>query len=393
MAFTHWDDVVRFCQALIQTPSLPGQEGEVAQLIQEEMKQLSYDEVWTDPVGNVIGLLRGDRDKPSICFTGHMDVVPPGDEKEWEHPPFSGAIADGFIHGRGTCDMKGAVATQVYVPELLRQSGVEHGDIYVIEVVQEEVGGLGSLYLEDDVKNKIDYAINGEPTTNQIYTGQKGRVELVVTFRGKAAHASQPWLGVNPIYDMGRFISKLEDLEENVKIAGEAEAKSTVAPTTCGTDTNTSNMIPGGCRLVLDWRSRPGESETQVLDKVRGLLPESGDAGIQEYELKTYTGLTLSMKRARAPFSIDKIHPLVKATAEAVKATLGGKVEFSTWTGATDCGYFMESGIPILGFSPGDVAYAHTTRERISLGMMEDTMRCYPAIVSNLAKLGKRDRR
>jgi acetylornithine deacetylase/succinyl-diaminopimelate desuccinylase-like protein len=178
-----WDDMIRFSQKLIQTPSLSGEEGEVAQIIQEQMKKSGFSDVWIDPVGNVIGLVKGDRDNPSICFTGHMDTVPSGDEKEWERPPFSGVIAGGYLHGRGTSDMKVSVASQVYIPMTVKRSNIRHGDIYVIEVVQEEVGGIGTKHLDEAIKRNIDYAISGEPTSNKIHIQQKGRVELKVTFK------------------------------------------------------------------------------------------------------------------------------------------------------------------------------------------------------------------
>jgi putative selenium metabolism hydrolase len=383
-----WDDLVRFCQRLIQTPSVSGQEGEVARIIQEEMKKLGYDEVWRDRVGNVIGLLKGDSSKPSVCFTGHMDTVPPGDESRWDYPPFSGAIAEGYIHGRGAGDMKGSLATQIYIPAVLREFGIANGEIgsvYVIDVVQEEKGGLGSMYLDKSIKKEIDYAINGEPTSNMINTGQRGRSEFIVTFKGKSAHASRPWEGINPFYDMARFLLKLDDLE----MANYGDLKSTVVPTICKTDTETSNVIPSECTLILDWRDVPGESDVQILNKIKSILPDNGMVHLSEYDLETYTGLTLRMKRRKLPFSVDKGHPEVEAIAEAVRAVLKREVETRWWQGATDCGYFTDEGIPIVGFSPGEPKYSHTSRERISLELMQEAMNCFPAIISNLSKLEK----
>jgi len=381
-----WPDLIRFCQKLIQTPSASGHEGEVAELVQAEMQKLGYDEIWIDRVGNVIGLVKGDRDKPSICFTAHMDTVPCDDESKWEYPPYSGVIAEGYVHGRGAGDVKGPLAMQVYVPRLLRESDVKHGDIYVVEVVQEEVGGLGSKHLDDDVKDEIDYAINGEPTSNRIHIGQRGRTELVVTLKGKSAHASRPWQGKNPFYDMAKFILKLE----NLKMTRYDEIESTVVPTLCKTDTETSNVIPGECRLVLDWRDVPIESEAYIMKTMRALLPESGEVQIAEYELKTYTGLTFQMKRRKLPFSIGENHPLVKTVAQAVRSALGKEAEIGWWEGATDCGYFAAAGIPIIGFSPSESKYSHTTRERISLQLMKEALECYPAIISDISKLKKR---
>ena len=289
--------------------------------------------------------------------------------------------------------MKVSVALQVYIPKIVKQCNIRHGDIYVIEVVQEEVGGLGSRYLDEGIKDSIDYAILGEPTSNKINIRQKGRVELKITFEGKSVHASRPWLSLNPLYRMGRFISILENLEENVTVAMEDEAKSTVAPTVCVAIPNVSNVTPGECSLVLDWRNTSGESEAQVLEKIRNLLSKNDQVEIQICKLKTYTGLNLDMKRVKTPFSIDRTHPFAQATAEAVISTLGREVEFSGWTGATDGGYFMEAGIPIVGFGPGESEYEHSARERISLQKVKEAMECYPAIVANIGKLEKKDNR
>ncbi len=384
--FDFWDDLVRFCQKLIQTPSISGEESEVARLVQHEMERLSYDEISVDRVGNVIGLIEGDKNKPSICFTAHMDTVPSHDESKWEYPPYSGVIADGYIHGRGAGDVKGPLATQVYVPRVLRKSGVKHGDIYVIEVVHEETGGLGTKYLDEDVKKKIDYVINGEPTSNMIHIGQRGRTEMAVTFQGKSAHASRPWQGKNPFYDVAEFILRLKNLE----MSSYGDVKSTVVPTMCKTDTETSNVIPGECMLILDWRDVPSESEFQIMNKVKSILQKGGDVYIREYKLKTYTHLTFPMKRRKLPFSMDESHPLVRAVTDAVRSTLKKEVEIRWWEGATDCGYFAEEQIPIIGFSPSESKYSHTSRERISLQMMREAMECYPAIISNISNLKKR---
>lgn len=387
--FSCWNDLVGFCQRLLQTPSVSGDEAAVARLIQDEMKKLRYDEVWVDRVGNVIGLLKGNPSCPSLCFTGHMDTVPPGDEKKWEYPPLSGQIVEGYLHGRGAGDMKGPVGTQVYLPALLREADLQRsaiGDIYVVEVVQEEQGGLGSMYLDDGVKKAIDYAINGEPTSNMIHTGHRGRAELIVSFKGKAAHASRPWQGINPFFDLARFLLDMKDLE----MAPYPDMKSTVVPTIVKSDTETSNVIPGQCTLTLDWRDVPGETEDQILGKIQSILPESGSVQFVEYELKTYTGLSLHMKRRKAPFSTDPSHPIVKAMVEAVQVSLNREPEVRWWEGATDCGYFADAGIPIVGFGPSDSQYSHTTRERISLEMMKEAVRCLPAIVANLSRLEKR---
>src|SRR5438067_4176874 len=105
--------MVEFARRLVSVPSLSGQEGDVAQMVADEMQRLGYDKVWVDQTGNVIGLIRatvdsGERPKRSIMFNTHMDQVDVGDPAVWPYPPFAGDIEDGHIWGRGTSDLKGS---------------------------------------------------------------------------------------------------------------------------------------------------------------------------------------------------------------------------------------------------------------------------------------------
>jgi succinyl-diaminopimelate desuccinylase len=139
------DEMTAFCQRLVQTPSLPGEEGDVAALIRAEMERLGYDRVWIDDWGNVIGLLRGRGTGRSVMFNGHMDHVHPGNPKDWPHPPYSGEIKDGRLWGRAAADMKGPLAAMIHAGGALAREGIRPpGDLYVAAVVQEEVGGLGT---------------------------------------------------------------------------------------------------------------------------------------------------------------------------------------------------------------------------------------------------------
>jgi len=181
--------MIHFCQKLIRSPSLSGEEEDVANLIKDEMEKLDYDEVRTDKAGNVIGKIGGsDESIPSLTFTAHMDQVDVSSAENWDYDPFGGEVAEGFVHGRGASDTKGAIATQVYLPTILDEVPGSHGDIYVAFAVLEECGGLGSKYLMKSLDT--DYAIMGEGTGNEIRIGNRGRVLSRVTFRGTSMHSS-----------------------------------------------------------------------------------------------------------------------------------------------------------------------------------------------------------
>jgi putative selenium metabolism hydrolase len=287
-------ELIDFCQRIVQTPSLSGQEGSVAGLIQAEMERLGYDEVWSDDWGNVVGLLRGQRMGRSVMFNGHMDHVDPGDPADWPYPPYGGGIHDGRLWGRAVADMKGPLAAMIHAGGALAREGIHPpGDLFVAAVVQEEVGGLGTKNLVRAVHP--DLAVVGEATSNQLARGHRGRAEVVVRVQGKSVHASVPDQGVNPHAVVARFIQRLE----RIPLAyDETFGHSSVAPTLYLTDQQSSNVSPGQARLHLDWRNIPGETADDVLTQLQPLLDASlaevegsqGELLLHTRDLCTYTG-------------------------------------------------------------------------------------------------------
>ena len=110
-----FDGAIAFAQDLIRIPSLPGEEGELTARVVAEMEALGYDEVYTDDLGNAIGVVRGGAGA-RVMLSAHLDMVAAGDHDEWEYPPFGGVIADGCLHGRGAMDIKGPLALQFTWP-------------------------------------------------------------------------------------------------------------------------------------------------------------------------------------------------------------------------------------------------------------------------------------
>lgn len=381
---TYRQDLILFAQKLVQTPSMSGQEGDVAALIRAEMERLDYDEVWTDEAGNVVGCIAGG-EGPSSMLNGHMDHVFAGDPAQWRYPPFGGEIHDGELWGRGAVDMKGALAAMVYAGGLVKKVGVTPpGDLYVSGVVQEEVGGLGARYLSRALP--VARAIVGEASGNHLRRGHRGRVELEAHFEGRSVHASMPGLGINPHFSLARFLEGLRGLP---MAADPTYGASTVAPTCLVSEPESANVTPSALHLVLDWRNIPGESSEEIVTSLEALLARCLEAGcrgrieVATKELVTYTGFEMTYPDSFPSFTTAENEPWLGEAQNVLMAALGRKVKVDTWRFATDGGHFAAAGATVLGFGPGDDVVVHTVEERLSLDQLVEGVVGYVVLSLN----------
>lgn len=382
--------MIDFTQRMVATPSLPGQEGDVAAIVSRELHELGYDEVYVDEVGNVIGKIKGG-DGPAVLLNGHMDHVDPGPAEGWPYPPFGGQIVEGELWGRASVDMKGPMACMIYATSLFKQLDLQpKGDIYMTAPVMEEVGGLGTVYLAQYLQAQA--AICGEPSNNTLRRGHRGRVELWVTFSGKSAHASVPHLGLNPHFAVARFILALSRLDLGYD---PTLGPSTVVPTRLVTDQLSRNVIPARIELTLDWRNVAAESPSDILAKTQTLLantlteldvPVEATVEIPNQTWITYTNFSQEMPMIFPSYLLAEDHPLVTASHQALVQALGREVETGVWRFATDGGNLVKAGIPTVGFGPGDDRLAHTNQERISLAQMDEAVVAYVSMTMALAE-------
>lgn len=375
------EDMVDFAQRLVQTPSPSGQEGEAAALVLDEMDKLSFDDAWIDRAGNVIGLVRGVNQGRSIMFNAHLDHVPAGAEAGWLHAPFAGDVAGGALWGRGSVDLKGSVAAQVYGIGALRRRGVvPPWSVYVAAVVCEEIGGFGTGVVLEQVRP--DFCVIGEATRNQLSLGHRGTAGLVVEISGRAAHASMVKNGINPHFSAARLILGLGELEHQ---SDPLLGPSTVAPTLYQTDQTASNVIPGMVRMYLDWRRVPGEDADDVVASANALLQRclgegaTGAITLRQYHGRTYTGVEFMAPGALCAVKTDPGSDLAANSRRCLEAALGRSVEFMTWRFCSDGSICADAGVPIVGFGPGDPELAHTADERVPISELCD------AVVGNAA--------
>ena len=381
--------LVDFTQRIVATPSLSGQEGDVAAIIVAELKKLAYDEVWTDEVGNIIGKINGSSG-PTILLNGHMDVVDPGPADGWPHPAYSGSVFDGELWGRGSVDMKGPVASMIYAAAQFKQLNVKPaGDVLMTVAVMEEIGGLGSDFLI--THTSADAAIVGEPSRNELRLGHRGRIELQVKFHGRSAHASAPDLAINPHFAAAEFLKHLPTMKlGDDPILGPA----TIAPTLYLTDQQSANVIPSEATLFLDWRNVPSETINVAVEKVNALIAELSssspivkecrpEVSVTRADLKTYPGAVRNFASVFPAFSTAIESPIAHAAKRAIDSATGKESPVDVWQFATDGGHLNSAGIPCVGFGPGDDRLAHTNQERLVIADLEESTSTYgPLIVA-----------
>ncbi len=383
------EDVVAFCQQLLQTPSMSGQEEAVCKLAASKMEELAYDDVCIDGVGNAVGHVIGEHPgAPVYMLNSHLDHVDPGERSEWKHDPYSGEIEDGKIYGRGASDTKGAFAVQVYALEVLRRLGKKpRGDVYVAGVVLEEVSGFGTRYLLDNTDRLPDCVILGEATENNIKLGHRAGIRAKMSFIGKSAHASAPERGVNPHFAAARFLLKLEEIFPTLKRDPDL-GRTTVAPTIYHTGVTSGNVIPGQVDITLDMRS-VAETSAEALEIYRRVADETCPPGISvalslpNRTRSSYTGLEDTFQGVEtAGYKLERENPFVQKAVTTIQNALGQYPQLGYWLFATDGRITAAAGIPTYGFSPCEEHLAHTADDHVKIDMMMDALYCYPQLLA-----------
>lgn len=382
-----FEGMLAFAVKLIREPSPTLGEGAVAELVEQEMQRIGYDDVRRDEVGNVLGIIEGRGEGPTVMLNGHMDHVEVTDADKWQHGPFEARIDGGFLHGRGADDMKASLAVMVhcgalskrYVPELA-------GRVVTAAVVLEETAaGIGTRHILN--KLRPDMAIVGEPTGNRLVIGHRGRGEIVVVVRGKSCHASMPDKGVSPLLAMAEFIKRVS----NLKMSGdEMLGEATLVPTIVRTDQPCSNVVPSEVTLWLDCRCVLGQKRDELLKELKTILNKCltegtrGEVSLAEFSGQCYTGKRVQADCWSGCFKIGPEKKLVQIAQKALSEALGRDVEPSVVRFCSDAAVLAEYGVETILFGPGEPSMAHVRDERIELAQMREAAKGLMKVLGSL---------
>ncbi len=385
-----FENALAFAADLIRIPGLPGEEGDVARRVREEMEALGLEDIRVDSAGNVIGVARGRGEAPAALLNCHMDVVAEGDHSDWEVPPFSGEVSDGFLHGRGAMDIKGPLALQTYAAASM--IGEAAGDVIVAHTVLEERGGLGMKILLESGSVDPGVVIIGEATHGDVCIGHRGRAELEVAIGGVAGHASVPAQARNALDLVGDVLAAIRDLVDQ-QGSDPVLGRASLIATMIDVLPQSRNVIPDSAVITVDWRILPGDDDESLVARVREAIEARVPAVPQglSYEVRmasehqrTYTGLEEDRNLLTPGFLMAEDDPMILAAADAVGRREGeGPATIRPWQFATDGGWSKGvHGIPTLGFAPGEERFAHTNRERIDVEEARWGFERYPVLIA-----------
>ena len=369
-------DMTKFLRDLVAIPGEScGEEG-VIKRIEKEMKDLGFDKVVIDPMGNVLGYMG--TGKTLIAYDAHIDTVGLGELSNWKFDPYEGYENETEIGGRGTSDQLGGIVSATYGAKIMKDLGMlsDKYTVLVTGTVQEEdCDGLCWQYIINEDKVRPEFVVITEPTDGNIYRGQRGRMEIRVEVKGVSCHGSAPERGDNAIYKMADIVKEVQALNEKLHY-DPFLGKGTLAVSQSFYNSPSRCAVADMAAISIDRRLTDGETWEMALEEIRS-LPSVQKYGavvsMYKYDSPSWTNLVYPTECYFPTWVIPAEHPATLAMVESFKGMYGEPV-VDKWTFSTNGVSIMgRYGIPCIGFGPGKEAQAHAPNE---ITWKEDLVKC-----------------
>lgn len=380
-------EVTELCQAMVRARSLSGEEEQVANIVRAYMEKNAFDEVHVDRYGNIVGCIKGKRPGPKILYDGHIDTVPVPDPAAWTQDPFGGSLINGRIYGRGTSDMKGALAAMlVGAASFARKTKRDFaGSVYVAGVVHEECFE-GIAAREISARVQPDVVIIGEASELNLKIGQRGRAEVVLETFGVPAHSANPHKGINAVHAMMQLVGEVE----KIKPCSQPSLGAGVSVLTdiISTPYPGASVVPSHCRVTYDRRLLVGETlesvmnpYTKAVEDLAAVHPTfKGKASYATGTEKCWTGDTIQGERFFPGWLFDEKEDFVQRALSGLRAA-GQNPCISHYSFCTNASHYAgEKGIKTLGYGPSLETLAHTIDEYIEESQLHAVAAGYVAI-------------
>jgi len=381
------DEVIQLTRDMVAIPSITHREGR---------GMVTFLERWFRDLGIPVRLYERSGDRANFfadygavegpgrfLFNGHMDTKP---VDGMTVDPFGGEIRDGRMYGRGACDMKGALAGFLCAFKALVRAGVRpKGGVTFFSDIEEEYSGSDGFLsiIERGLVDGYEGVISGEPTKLEIHIGNMGAIATAFEVRGKAAHASVPYLGVNAVHHAARFVTEYLELPYG-KVENPYFGRPTINFEKIEGGRYFEATVPDRCVVCLDTRLIPETPPEEVRRQLDALLER----------LKTEHGIEIAEvdppkswrpKRGQAPAAyISPDHPLIRRTREAYRTATGREAKIAALPGATFAGVMIRRGTPAVLCGPGSIEQAHTDDEWVEVAQLPVAARIYTALMAGM---------
>lgn len=385
--------VITLCREMVKRESLSGSEKNLVEYLRVYLSESGFDEVFVDENGSLIGIINGDCEWPTILFDGHLDTVPVTLE-HWTHDPFAGVLENNRIYGRGTSDMKGAIAAFLSAVVQFSSEKNHHfpGRLAVsLTTFEEMFEGVSSRLVSERVKP--DYVVIAEATDLKLNLGQRGRAEIVCETFGIPVHSSNPDKGVNAVHSMLKLLEAVQKLpvESSAALGSGILALTDII----SFPYPGASVIPSACKVTFDRRLLVGETEKSVLSPIEKLISDLAGTDknfrakvyLAEDKGICYTGKEISAKKFFPAWQVDQNDAFICAIREQFRKE-SASLEFSTYSFCTNGSHYAgEKRIKTIGYGPSLESLAHIDDEYIELDQLCEAVQGYVRIIEAIQGL------
>ena len=373
-----YDEVKRLIVKLVQhaSPQTEQLEAEpkvlalIRDVIKPELEQAGLHPS-IDDKGNLILRLNGRGRRDRLMLVGYaMNAAP-----STMHNPYSGEAVDGApyelegecVWGRGACEQKGSLAAMMAAMRFIGVHKVElPADLYLVVSTAGETGRHDSLaYVLDHGNVEADWCIIDGPP--EIQLGNKGRVDALAIVRGKQAHSSRPWEGINAIEGAMKVLEKLKPLMPYPEAKAHAElGKVSLTPNAIESFPKATHTIQSECRIMFDRRLLPGDDPKKAIQQMRDAIGK-----IPPFEIE------IQPRDFMYPSEVGKDAEVVQALEHGIRIMLGQQPAYSFSTAANDTGLFNHRGIQAINYGARDIRFQHTDHDLVSVSKVFDAAKVF----------------
>ncbi len=375
-----YQTALELAQALINIESITPNDNGCQALIANQLAHYGF-KIKHLPKNNTHNLWAqlGDNDKDFLVFSGHTDVVPPGELRQWKTPPFEATVLDGKLYGRGAADMKGSLAAMVIACCRYAENNSDNPCGIGLLITSDEEGEAndGTQYALEQLKNKISikYCIVGEPTSidhvgDNIKIGRRGSLYGKLTVIGKQGHIAYPHKIKNPIHKSFKALDNLAQLEWN-------DGDEHFLPTSfqiynIHADTGATNLVPACLTADFNLRYSPNSKSSEIIEKIENIL--------NGFDIE----YTIKWQDTSQPF-FSPMKSLAQITASSIEKVCGIKPGFNTSGGTSDGRFIAKTGCEIIELGPVNKSI-HQVNEHVDVDELEKLTDIYLHTIRELIR-------